>query len=364
MKKYIITSLLLLNLFSTNLISQNNIIWIAFEDSTTGLYGFKDEQGNVKIEPKYLGFMMAQKFSDIIAVVEDNNESYYLLKNGRSIGRDSLYIFENSFDCESEGYIRFKDKRNNKAGMFNSEGKVVIPAEYNFLTKARNGLVVGIKGAKKEYKGNDSSDEHRAWIGGTQFLIDTNNNILVRDFYDYSVLDFYSSIIEDTPSTDSCRNSYLGIDGRYYTFDNTLKLFKAWLKNNFLEYLDKKSIAENAYPNLVYWDDDNGWISKKSVNFIEDNYALIKERISELKNDSADYFISTEDFIITPKGLEGEFDKYLDNCGNLKTSKYPLMDLVINRKTENKFSQDHFEFLKTNNGFKLLSISIRNEKLK
>jgi hypothetical protein len=91
---------------------------------------------------------------------------------------------------------------------------------------------------------------------------------------------------------------------------------------------------------------------------------LIRERISKLNKDSADYFISIEEFIITPQGLEGEFDKYLDNCGNLKTSQYPFMDVVINFNIGADTYQDHFEFLKTENGFKLLLVAIRNGILK
>jgi len=366
MKKYFITLIIIFILLPLNLIPQSkeDDEWTAFEDSTTGLYGFINSSGEIKIEPKFVGFMLAPKFSDIIVAMEENNEAYYLLKSGKLVGRDSLYIVDNCFDCESEGYIRFRDNRNNTVGMFNSEGKVVIPAEYNALSQIRNGLTVGLIGAEKKYFNNDSTDEHWGWTGGAQYLLDKDNICLVRDFSSYFELDFHSMIIENRPSKDSCKESFLGINNRYYTFINNDKLFEAWLKKIFLNNLNEKSIGENSYPHIIYWTEDNDWVSRKSDDFLKDNCDLIKERISQLTKDSVEFFISNENFVITPPGLEGEFDKYLDNCGNLKTTQYPLLDVVINHKTKNDSYQDHFEFLKTEIGFKLLLVTIRNGNLK
>ncbi|MBK7632744.1 MAG: hypothetical protein IPJ23_19070 [Ignavibacteriales bacterium] len=172
-----------MSLNSTNLLSQNKDTWSAFEDEATNFRGFKDDEGNIKVEAKFLGFMLAPKFSDIVAVMEDIKTSYYLTRRGEKVGRDSLYIFDNSFDCESEGFIRFRDKENNTTGMFNSEGKVLIPAEYNYLSEVRNGLIVALKGAVKEYLNNDSTYEHLGWSNGIKYLIDTTNKILVKDYY-------------------------------------------------------------------------------------------------------------------------------------------------------------------------------------
>ncbi|WHT39712.1 hypothetical protein QNH98_03240 [Myroides sp. mNGS23_01] len=87
-----------------------------------------------------------------MAVSEEVGESwknYYLTKEGRSVGVDSLYIFDNGSDCESEGFIRFRDSKTDQAGMFNSKGDIAIPAVYNDLTRVRNGMIIGLKGAEK-----------------------------------------------------------------------------------------------------------------------------------------------------------------------------------------------------------------------
>ncbi len=364
MKKYFFTLLLILNHFSTDIISQNKNIWMAFEDSITGLYGYKDDKGNVQVEPKYLGFMLAPKFSDIVAVMEDIGTSYYITKYGTIVGRDSLYIFDNTYDCESEGFIRFRDNKNNTTGMFNSEGKVVIPAEYNYLSEVRNGLIVALKGAQKEYLNNDSTDEHWGWSNGTKYLIDTANNILVKDFEDNGEIDFHSLTIKETISPGPIRDNYPGIDGRYYAFINNKKLFENWLINTFLKDLGKENILEHCYPKIIYWTEDSGWVAKTNKLFFDDNFDVVKERLFILNSGSADFFISIDDFVITPLELESEFEKYLDNCGHLKASQFPLMNVVINHRNGNDSYQDNFGFFKSEKGFQLLSVVVRNALLR
>ncbi|MHC0443614.1 WG repeat-containing protein, partial [Flavobacterium sp. 3-210] len=80
-------------------------------------------------------------------------KSYYLTKQGKIVGRDSLYVFDNGPDCENEGFIRFTNHKTDKMGIFNSEGKIVIPAQYSALTKVRNGLIVVLKDAEKQQDG-------------------------------------------------------------------------------------------------------------------------------------------------------------------------------------------------------------------
>jgi hypothetical protein len=86
---------------------------------------------------------------------------------------------------------------------------------------------------------------------------------------------------------------------------------------------------------------------------------LILKRIDDLNADSADYFFTLVDFIVTPPQLENEFDIYRDDCGNIKTTQYPLINVVINHRLDEDY-QDNISFLKTTNEFKLLSISLGN----
>ena len=71
-----------------------------------------------------------------LLIYGQNDDRWFSFWNGDStlrsiVGKDSVYIFDNTPDCENEGFIRFRDHKTDKAGMFNRNGNIVIPAEYN-----------------------------------------------------------------------------------------------------------------------------------------------------------------------------------------------------------------------------------------
>src|SRR5512133_778359 len=118
--------------------------WTAFWNSDTTLFGFKDKQGTIAISPKFNNFSTATYFDDIIAVVEGEGDSaklYYLTKTGKIVGADSLYLFDNTPDCENEGFIRFYDRKTDQTGLLDRSGTVVIPAVYSELSSVTNGLL-------------------------------------------------------------------------------------------------------------------------------------------------------------------------------------------------------------------------------
>ena len=87
-----------------------------------------------------------------MAAMEENDgkfSSYYLLKNEKKIGKDSVYVWDMVFDCESEGMIRFRDSKTDKVGFFDGKGKVTIPAIYSDALPFRNNVAVVIKDAKR-----------------------------------------------------------------------------------------------------------------------------------------------------------------------------------------------------------------------
>ncbi|KIQ18128.1 hypothetical protein RT99_18525 [Flavobacterium sp. MEB061] len=343
--------------------AQNKDTWISFWDKDTTHLGFKDKNGNIKIEPKFMGMTIAHKFENIIAVSEEENEnwkSYYLTKTGKIVGRDSLYVFDNGPDCENEGFIRFNDPKTDKMGMFNGDGKIVIPAEYSDLTRVRNGMIIALKDAVKEKDG-----EHFFWTGGKEFLIDINNKILIENFGFNDELNFYSLEKSKEKNPDPVRDNFLGIDGQYYSFINFDKEFKEWLKNILLTDLSKENLLKHSYDEITYWKkkDDDGWITKPKEAFMKLNYKLIKAKLLELKSANCDYQIFSESlnkFIYEAD----EYDQYFDNCRQAKDWINPVKNIVISPQNKNESGQDHFEFLRTENGYKLISASSRKEDLK
>jgi hypothetical protein len=366
MKQIVLICILLLS--GCSIFIQEDRSWTAFWNDDSTLIGFKDQKGRIRIEPKYMGFTAARKFHKIIAVMEQRNskqETYYLTKTGKIVGRDNIYIFDNRPDCESEGFIRFKDKKTDKVGMYNSKGEIVVPAEYNDLTNVRNGFVAGLKGAKKKHadRKKDSDCDHFTWVGGKEYLIDTNNRIIIDNFKYNSTLDFFSLKIEHESTQDAIRQSFLGVDGRFYSFVDYKKEFQAWLHSVILKSFSKGNLIENSYKEIYIWKEPNGWTPEASLVSIDKNYELIRSRLAELNKEKADYFISIDG--LNPFIYEAvEFDTYFDNCGEAKTWEYPVMNVIMNRKTESDLNQDHFEFLRTENGYKLISVTLRNGKLK
>lgn len=359
MKKIVILYTFLV--LSCSTFAQNNDTWIAFWNKDTTLIGFKDKNGIIKIKPKFIGFIVAQQFQDIIAATEDKDnkwDSYYLTKSGKIVGRDSLYSFDNSPDCENEGFIRFKDWKNDKMGLFNGEGKVIIPAIYSDLTKVRNGMIVALKDALKTQHG-----EHFSWVGGKEILIDINNKILIDDFKDNNDLNFYSVEKSPAPSENSVRENFLGVDGQYYSFVNFDKEFKSWLKNDLLKDLSKANLLKHSSAKITYWKEPLGWISEPKNKFINQNYNFLKLKLQELNFAKTEYFISSDglnQFIFE----SGEYEMYFNNCNESKDWKYPVMDIVISQKSTTDRGQDHFEFLRTENGYKLISVSTAKNNLK
>ena len=350
--------------------AQENEAWFAFWDEENSLLGFKSKAGVVKIEPKFMGLTTALKFKNIIAVMEETNDSpasYYLLKNGRKFGADSLYVWDMAFDCESEGFIRFRDSKTDMVGYFDSLGNVVIPAVYNDATPFRNGLAMAITGAKRIcWAGGEFSEEnpceHWSWEGGQRMLIDKNNTLLIDNFVPSTELDWYSLQIDNTPSENSTTETFKGIDGKFYGFINVEKHFKNWLFDSLLPDLNKEKLINNSYNKITYWQDSLGWVFEDSKNFVDKNYGVLKPSLLGIKKEHAYFFISIDE--LNPFIYEAEeFEKYFDNCGNAKIWMYPLLQVVINHRINSALYQDHFEFLRTNGGYKLISTTIGKDEL-
>jgi hypothetical protein len=59
-----------------------------------------------------------------------------------------------------------------------------------------------------------------------------------------------------------------------------------------------------------------------------------------------------------------EFEKYFNNCGDAKEWVFPVMNIVISHNDKKNFSQNNYDFLRTESGYKLISVTIKNEKIR
>lgn len=344
------------------LLAQVNDRWTAFEDEESQLKGFKNSKGQVMIDPTFMGFTIARSFDNIIAVMEDNNgeyETYYLTKSGKKVGFDSLYVFDNGADCESEGYIRFREKKTYKVGMFDKNGIVIIPADYDELSRVSNGLVWALKDAEKKYWNDhkESGCNHYRWEGGQELLISVENQVLVENFKHDRNIDFYSLSIQQNPTSDSIKVSFIGKNGNYYTFTDTEKHFYEWIKKDLLQNLTQSRLLDFSMDSLTYWKESYGWVSEPKKEFLNRNFEFIKNNLQTILNSGSNNFVRIDglnSFIY--KG--DQYNKFFNTCGEAKLEKYP------DENIDHNLSQDYFDFLKTDEGYRLISVTLRSEEVK
>ncbi len=365
MKKLFLACLLLLTGCSAHF--QEEGPWSAFWNDESTHLGFKDPRGRIRIEPKFTGFSTAQKFEAIVAVMEQKNEAqeaYYLTRAGKIVGRANIYLVDNGPDCESEGFIRFRDNRRDKAGMYDRRGETAIPADYDDLTNVRNGLVAALKGAEKRcWDGKEPSGcAHFRWHGGKKVLLDTKNNLLIDNFTYDPGLDFYSLKITAEPIQEPVRRSFPGTDGRYYSFIDYHREFQKWLHDAILSPISREILIAASYPKIYVWRDPDGWRPEDGRGLIEKNYERIRNSLAELTKADADFFLSLEG--LNPFIYRGtEFERYFNHCGEPKEWQYPVMSVIVNRQADMKGSQASFDFLRTEEGYRLISMNLGNETL-
>ncbi|WP_457127218.1 WG repeat-containing protein [Mucilaginibacter sp. HD30] len=335
--------------------TQKKDTWVAFYNKDTTLVGFKDKQGQIKIPPKFTTYGAAEKFDNIIAVSEfkkPKDANYYLTKNGRIVGRDSLYYFDSFPDCECEGFIRFIDYKSLKMGMFNANGDIAIPAIYNYLSPVRNGLIMALTGAKRVYPKDPNEEHFDPWEGGKEILINTTNKVIIRNFPYDADIDFYSVIVSEEPNPSTVRKNFKADKTKYYSFISFEKEFKAWLKNTLLNNITLKNLLANSHSTIqVERDADRQALPKEK--FLKSSFNLLKSKLSRLK--------VTTNFDVYNEGLNpyiyggNEFEEYFDNCGMSKDWLYPVMEVIVTGK--DNAVQESFEFLRSKTGYKLIGVS-------
>jgi WG containing repeat len=356
---FLVTIIALLFGFST--FAQNKKdVWLAFQDKDSTLIGFKDKNGHIKIKPRFSNYITAGRFENIIEVSEEKDGKtiyYYLTKKGRTVGKDNPYIIDNSPDCESEGFIRFRDKKTHRVGMFNSNGDIAIPAEYDNLMPVRNGMIMALKGGHWDVSKQTEENQY-PWVGGKEILINTHNKVLIDKFPLDEEINFFSLIISAHPDKNPILQNFKATDGKYYSFISFDKEFSAWLKDSLLNNLTESRLLEFSYKNITFWDTQKHWASETQKQFVDQNFKVVMSKLGELNAANYSYDIFTDDlnpYIYNSK----EFEKYFDNCGAFKKWIYPVKNVVISHSINKDVIQDQFLFLRTNSGYKLIEVDLK-----
>lgn len=348
--------------------AQQDTNWYAFYNSDSTKIGFKDSDGKIKIEPKFENAMMSTDvFKQVIAIWEYaenySGEQYYLNKNGKKFGKDSLYIFDFSFAKESEGLIKFHDSKTDKVGFFNFDGKVAIPALYNDAQDFHNGIALVLKGAKKEYwetKSDQPSEHsgcnHWSWVGGKTIAITSSGTYLFE-------IDEYYDLVGDTDFGNVQINKNLnpnfhitlkGSDGNSYSFYQPLKEFSLWFSTVFMSDFNKnKTVLSKYFYELISVDDNDdqkfqtAWKNHSKKEYLKKNQKKIDELFSKIKDGTYSFEPFWEH--------DGNYLYYPEN----KLPKEDLKEAVtisIRPRTDNDFSSNNsFQFTKIGDTFMITS---------
>lgn len=321
----------------------------AIYNADSSLTGFQTDRYKVALAPQFIQ-VGGNKFDHIVAVVKEDKQGAwqfsYLLSSYKQIGTDSMYMFDNTPDCENEGFIRFTDRKTDRTGIFNRKGKIVVPAIYNTVSRVMNGMVIALQGAKRVNDG-----EHFYYSGGKDLLIDTTNKILVTDMKSAEDLNMYSLKIEPQPTTDTTKMSFKGVNGKYYTFQVYKKEFSEWLHRDLLPGLTKEKLASHSFSKITY---DNGedWVSDDKTVFIDQHWDFLQARLKDVNA----FDIVSGNF--NPFIFEGPlYDKYLNNCADAKEWQYPSFTILFNGSNE----KGELDFIRTDEGYQLISVGFARE---
>jgi len=375
-------------------------VWRTFE--MDGATGYRDRYERVRIKPDPNRRYTCNEFDNVIGVVEligEERNNYYLTRSGRIFGRDSLFTGDN---CETEGFIRFKDSKTGNVGMFNRDGKVAVPAEYKSLKytnmgKVINGVIMVPVGEKKvcekrerdkdeededdEYsyanklidtmnnkKDKDEDDEY-CYNVIANILIDTLNNVLIEDFPSAFglTLDLFSMEKSEAPHPDTVRASFPAKGGGYYSFIDIEKEFKRWLADSLEASLKADMLNESltVNPEIIhircYCETDPnkylGWhITNYWAHAISDSYGRVGRR---------NFIVRNYDNLIREARkydhLSIDTDIYRKYSGN--SGKFVFPDVSITGSDMDN-SRSHYEYKRTGNGgYRLSYVTLRTAAL-
>lgn len=302
----------------------------------------------------------------LISVIENDTSklfhSYYINNNGKIFGRDSLFLVDNSPDCENEGFIRFQNPITGNAGVFNNNGIVVVPAKYNSLSKVINGMIVGLKNATKDYGDNKKhlGCNHFIWKGGEYVLIDTNNRLLVENFNNAYHLNLFSLMISTEINDGKTRENFKGKNGKYFSFVNNDKEFEAWLKDSLLNNLSKDNILNHSCDSIYYDNSEYRSISAKN-DFLNKHSNTLIIKLNQIKMKQPKYHIFDDELIMGTQ-TDSVFKNYFDDCHEYKHWLYPVKNVVVDYGNNKESKQNQFEFVRTASGYKLIYVSYISTK--
>ncbi|MDR2206897.1 MAG: WG repeat-containing protein [Flavobacteriaceae bacterium] len=278
---------------------QKDTNWYAFYNADSTKIGYKNADGKTMIEPKYHPFLAKNIFKNVIVVVEEdadgNLDAYFLNKSGKIFGIDSVYVSDSEFAQESDGKIRFRDTKTNKAGFFDANGNVVIPAIYSGVKDFHNGIAIVIKDAVRKCWWDDNGFqpeypdcEHWYWAGGKRVMINAKNEELfeIPEHRNFSyTIDYTNFKVNENPDSE-IYTSYKGKDGNIYSFYSPERDFNKWFDTVFFpDFKKNKTVLPKYFYDLIAVSDNEttAWKNYKKEEYLDKNQKNVDEIFKKLE---------------------------------------------------------------------------------
>lgn len=346
------------------LCAQNDGKWYRYYNQDSTKIGFKDQNGQVKIPPKFEPYPIDSVFDNVTVVTEIKSDSsytsYYLNKNNKIFGRDSVYIYDFTFPKESQGKIHFREPKSYKAGFFDLDGNIVIPPIYDEVTPFHNGLSLVLYGARLQCIDEDVQDikdcEHVVWKGGKQYMINAKNERIfeVPKQKDYSYTIDYSMLKVNENVDQDVYTSYIGKDGNTYSFYSPEKDFRKWLADVFLKDFKLHGTVEDKY----FYDyvavnkriDDQRytiWVNYRKEEIPQQDRQNIDKIINGVLKHSYEEIVDYEEY------NDLEYDKEQNPIINLQDA---ITVSYLPRPQGDYGAENNFQFTKINGTFYITSI--------
>lgn len=132
------------------------------------------------------------------------------------------------------------------------------------------------------------------------------------------------------------------------------KEFTQWLNQVLIPELTKSKLALFTMDSITYRKNID-WVTESKQDFLAKHFKSINSLLIATQNNDVDYFISI-DGLSQYRYNHPTFDLYFNDCGESKEEQNPILDVVIN--TKNEAIQYHIEFLKTDEGYRLISVDL------
>jgi hypothetical protein len=167
---------------------------IPFEEY--GFWGYKDVCGKIIIKPQ---FVLAYDFMGEIAEVAKQDGWYYIDRSGKILAIRP-FVIDNGPDYFQEGLARFRFDE--KIGFLNEFGKIIIAANFQYVSPFSESLTAFCTGCKEVEAG-----EHSFVEGGKWGFINRDGDVVIAPQFD-AVKQFF----KDGKAVVKLNDEWLSID--------------------------------------------------------------------------------------------------------------------------------------------------------